>query len=238
MWPSHDAFGDDLASVGPAHQRDRAEPRGRCSSGTRLERLEQQLGDVVGVGGVLARVAGRVHARRAAEGVDLEAGVVGDARASRCGRTIAVALSRALPSSVSAVLDDVGHCRRTRQQLDAERPRIAAISATLSGLAVARTTVTTRGLSRRRTGGGGSESISSCSAKISLMPFSASPSRTSSSLARERHPLGGALHLDEPARRDHHHVHVDLGGRVLDVGKVEHGLAVDDADRDRRACAR
>ena len=33
----------------------------------------------------------------------------------------------------------------------------------------------------------------------------------------------------------HHHVHVDLGAGVLDVGEVEHGLAVDDADRDRGA---
>ena len=57
---------------------------------------------------------------------------------------------------------------------------------------------------------------------------------------RERHPLGRALHLDEPGLAagdgaQHDDVHVDLGRAVLDVGQVEHRRAADDADADRRA---
>ena len=50
--------------------------------------------------------------------------------------------------------------------------------------------------------------------------------------AGERPALGRALHLDEPPRPGHHHVHVDLGAGVLDVGQVEHGHAADDPDGD------
>ena len=48
--------------------------------------------------------------------------------------------------------------------------------------------------------------------------------------AAEGQLLGGALDLDEAARAGHHDVHVDLGSRVLLVGKVQHRHAVDDAD--------
>ncbi len=44
--------------------------------------------------------------------------------------------------------------------------------------------------------------------------------------------LGGALHLDQRAALGADDVHVHLGLRVLDVGQIEHDLAVDDADRD------
>ncbi len=53
--------------------------------------------------------------------------------------------------------------------------------------------------------------------------------------AGEGHPLGGALHLDEPSRPRHHHVHVHLGPRVLGVVEVEQTGAVDDAHRHRGA---
>ena len=49
--------------------------------------------------------------------------------------------------------------------------------------------------------------------------------------------LGGALHLDQRAVLGADNVHVDVGLAVLDVGKIEHDLAVDHADghgRDRR----
>ena len=64
------------------------------------------------------------------------------------------------------------------------------------------------------------------------MPASARASSSSSSPRREGQALGRALHLDEPARPGHDHVHVDLGPRVLLVGEVEHGHAVDDPHRD------
>ena len=50
--------------------------------------------------------------------------------------------------------------------------------------------------------------------------------------ARQRRALGGRLDLDQPAVAGHDDVRVDLGGRVLDVVEVEHGLAVDDPARD------
>ena len=107
MWPSHEAFGDDLASVGPAHHRDSDEPRGSLLERDGLERLEQQR-DVVGVGGVVTRVASRVHTRRAAQDVDLEARVVGERGQASCGRD-----RRRLEPSVALEgvggLVDVGH---------------------------------------------------------------------------------------------------------------------------------
>ena len=53
-------------------------------------------------------------------------------------------------------------------------------------------------------------------------------------LAIERAVLGGALDLDQRAVLGADHVHVDLGPGVLDVRQIEHDLAADDADRDRR----
>ncbi len=53
-------------------------------------------------------------------------------------------------------------------------------------------------------------------------------------VARERLLLGRRLHLDEPAVPGHDDVHVRLGRGVLLVVEVEHGLAADDPDRDRR----
>ncbi len=53
-------------------------------------------------------------------------------------------------------------------------------------------------------------------------------------LARERIPLGSRLHLDEAPVARHDDVHVRLCARVLRVVEIEHGLAADDADGDRR----
>ena len=46
--------------------------------------------------------------------------------------------------------------------------------------------------------------------------------------------LSGALYLDEPAGPGHDHIEVDLRRRILDVGKVQPGLTLHDADRDGR----
>ena len=63
--------------------------------------LAQQLGHVVGVGGVLAGVAGGAHAGRAAEGVDLEAGVVGHRRLARSPPPAPAPSAGRCPRSVS-----------------------------------------------------------------------------------------------------------------------------------------
>ena len=53
-------------------------------------------------------------------------------------------------------------------------------------------------------------------------------------VAAERVALGRALDLDEGGAVLHHHVHVGLGLRVLDVVEVEHRRAAADADRHGR----
>src|SRR5580765_1193933 len=53
-------------------------------------------------------------------------------------------------------------------------------------------------------------------------------------IARERRALGGRLHLDQPTVAGHDHVHVHLGGGILDVVEIEQALALDDANRDCR----
>ncbi len=64
------------------------------------------------------------------------------------------------------------------------------------------------------------------------VPPRARSSSESSSRAIERSALGGPLHLDEEPATGDDDVHVGLGPHVLDVGEVEQGLAVDDADAD------
>ena len=51
--------------------------------------------------------------------------------------------------------------------------------------------------------------------------------------AGERRALGRRLHLDQAAVAGHHHVGVDLGGRVLGVVEVAERPPVDHADADR-----
>ena len=53
-------------------------------------------------------------------------------------------------------------------------------------------------------------------------------------VAMEGMAFGRALHLDEGAGFVHDHVHVGLGLGVFGVFEVQHRLAADDADRDRR----
>ena len=46
----------------------------------------------------------------------------------------------------------------------------------------------------------------------------------------ERCSLGRALDLDKEATARHHNVHVSLGADVLDVGQIEDGRTIDDAN--------
>src|SRR5512132_4097319 len=50
-------------------------------------------------------------------------------------------------------------------------------------------------------------------------------------VAVERRALGRRLHLDQPAVAGHDHIHVHLGGGILDVVEVEERLALDDPHR-------
>ena len=193
-----------------------AEPRRARRARRRPRAAPSSLSHVVGVGGVLARVAGRVDAGRAAERVDLEAGVVGD-------RGQAGGLAQRDRLEARVVLERGRRSRRPRGRRRAAgraRRRVPAssstarISAALSGLAVARTNFSgaeSPAFRHGRRGGGGSARSSRCSAKISAIPDSARPSSWSSSPRENGDALGGALHLDEAALAGHHHVHVDLG---------------------------
>jgi hypothetical protein len=69
-----------------------------------------------------------------------------------------------------------------------------------------------------------------CAATSSPDALSASASSWSIS-ARVKGRLGVPC-LDEAARAGHHHVHVGVAGRVLDVVEVEQRRALDDAHRD------
>lgn len=81
---------DGFALLGQGEDADEAGGGGRAAlqaaAGLKTRppgKLGEEFGDVVGVGGVFAGVAGGMHAGGAAEGVDFEAGVVGDDEAAR-----------------------------------------------------------------------------------------------------------------------------------------------------------
>ena len=115
----------------PSGQRTSATVRKRavrCSGGTPFERSSSSVTLSAYVASSPA-IAGRVHAGRAAERVDLEAGVVGD-RGQACRVAIATALSRALPSSVSASSTTSG----TSADAAAARRRAAEDRGDLRGL--------------------------------------------------------------------------------------------------------
>ena len=135
------------------------------------------------------------------------------------------------------VLDDVGHVGRSRQQLDDVAEDGLRSRPPCRGWPT-RTRASAAPLDRAA--GGGTATISACRSAICPSPPSASAEQLIELAARERHALGGSLHLDEAGvaaagRAQHHDVHVDLGRAVLDVRQVEHGHAADDADADRRA---
>ena len=111
--PAH-AVDDQLGAVGTTHDHTGAE---RSTAIRPTGELAEQLGAIVGVRAALAGVAGRIHARRPVQRVDLEAGVVGDGSeagrvADRDGFESRVALERV------GVLHDVGNLGRSRHEID------------------------------------------------------------------------------------------------------------------------
>ena len=127
----------------------RAELRGH---GPDPVQFGEEFGHVVGVGGVLAREPGRVHPGRPAEGVHLSP-VSSATAAMPVASHSATALSRALSSSVAPVSSTSGTSGRARRCTARHAsPRMAAISAALSGLAVARPTQAVHGQSTRQRG--------------------------------------------------------------------------------------
>ena len=88
------------ARVAGQRQREHAHVARAAALGRQALERGEQLGVVVGVGGVLAGVAPRPDAGAAAEGVDLEAGVVGERRQAG-GATAKRALIAAFVSNVS-----------------------------------------------------------------------------------------------------------------------------------------
>ena len=92
--------------------------------------------------------------------------------------------------------------------------------------------------SRSRPRGGGGSAVSSCSIDDLGDARAGQVEQLVELAAGERHALGRALHLDEAARAGSSPRSCRLRRGVLDVRQVEHGHAVDDADRDRRARSR
>src|SRR5205085_4656203 len=172
----HGAGGRHLPAVRPTDQCHRLEA-GRAPFDLDAGQLPEQLGDVVGVTGVLAGEAGRVDARGAAESVDEEAGVVGHGRVTGGGgdggRLEPGVLHQGGPGLV-----DVGDVGRPGEELETRHGR-RQDGRDLGGLVgVGRGEDEAHYLPR---GGGGVASSSAWASRISAMPCSASDSRSSSS---------------------------------------------------------
>ena len=191
-----------------------------------------------GVGSRLSRIVRRDHARRALPSAfsthrpeSRRRSPPGRWRLSgttRLGQRVLDEARGAAPRSRPT------HARRSK--LDAGRPRASAPSS-LSFLALFDAS-TSRSASIARSGPGSLFSCifraeRCCSAISSRMPLSARPIRRSIS-SRARARLGGAPCTDEAARAGHHHVHVGVAGRVLDIFEVEQRRAVEQVHRDRR----
>ena len=138
---------------------------------------------------------------------------------------VAAASARALSSAFSSKVVPVSSTPVSWPTTSTSGPRMCWTSSTLWALPVASST-------RISAAAGGSLTISCCRAMISVDARLGQAEQRVELGAGVGRALGGALHLDEAAERGHHHVHVDLGPAVLDVGQVEHGHAVDDADGD------
>src|SRR3954452_104047 len=151
---------------------------------------------------------------------------------------MADALSVALPISVSASSTTSGTSAGRGSRSTTPR-RIASISTTLSGFADGQTSWS-RGISRtegarcRRDG-----DHLYLQRDDFVEPALGQPQERVELAAGERRSLGGALDFDEQGLRafprQHDDVHVDLRGRILRVGKVEHRYSPDYADADRCA---
>ena len=164
--------------------------------------LAQQLGEVLLVGGVLAGVARRPDAGRAAERGRLDARVVGDrgrARSPPPRRAPCRARSRrrSCPSRAAA--------RTSSGSGSSSYGRISSDSSrSLCSLRVARTSRTAQPAAAAAT-------ASSWAVRSALDPVGGEGEQLVERGARERRALGGGLHLDEAAVAGHHHVRVDLG---------------------------
>ena len=205
------------------NRADEARPaRARAGEAGQLAQEARDVGGV-GAGPVHARVAGAGDARRPAQRLDLEAGVVGEdeqvrsrprlAARARAPRASPSALPRALaandsaPSGGSSMPSGIGStssgARIVRNSPSLWRLPVASMKRTAPALSPAPATA------------------AACAAARAAAPLAARSSSSSSVVARVRLALGRGLHLDEPAVAGHHDVHVDRGGGVLLVVEVE-----------------
>src|SRR5918999_632862 len=183
--------------------------------------LAQQLGQVLLVGGVLAREAGRPHARRAAQSGRLDAGVVRDRGAPR-GRRGRARLGECVVREGGPGLR--GERDLVRQPVELDRshqlPELAQL--VIVPGCEDEPHLPRRPSARRRAHRfllRGAEALDARGGERQQLV---------QRRAGERGAFGGGLHLDQTAVAGHDHVGVDLGGRVLRVVEVEQGAPVDD----------
>ena len=157
------------------------------------------LVEVLLVGGVLAGVARRAHAGRAAERRGLDARVVGDRRPRRSPRAAARALQRVLGE------------RRRPSRAAARRRRAAARLVRRQQRARTRAPCARCGSRGRASRATPAAIARPAAARSSSMPARGEREQLVEVRARQRRALGGRLDLDEPAVAGHDDVRVDLG---------------------------
>jgi hypothetical protein len=170
-------------------------------------------------------IARRTHTWLAAQRIDAEPRIVGDRGTAPC-----CAAWRALASAFSMKVSAAPRPRQCRARPAAPDRVPAAGTAPEVRRASWRCWTPGRASRLHRFT---TRVLAFCAATRSRMPRSARQQAVHLG-ARERCALGGALHFDEAARAGHHHVHVGVAGRVLDVFEVEQRHALHDPDRHRR----
>ena len=164
---------------------------------------------------------------RAAQGLDLQARIVRDRGAGRSPRPPGAPWPARSPRTcrrpraARSRARSRRPCRASKPQAREQRHDLAQLAAVAAG-------------QRRTFNAGPAPAPRAGGRTTSASPAAASADQRRVLLGRERVLLGRRLHLDEAAVAGHHEVAVDLGLRVLDVGQVDAGLAVDDPGRDRR----
>ena len=153
----------------------------------------EQLGPVLGVRRVLAGEAAGVHAGRARRARRPRARCRRRRRPSPAGGGDRRRLEPGVALQRVGVLDDVGHVRPAAAAARRRRRGSSAISATLSGLADAHTSAA------RLTVGDGRRHRHHLGLQVGDLgqPELGEREQLVELAARERHPLGRALHLDE-----------------------------------------
>ena len=158
-----------------------------------------------------------MDAGSAAERVHLQAGIVGEQQAGACARVV-----RRLEDGVlfeGGAVSSQGGMSRNAADVDldvacaggqAELPQLAGVAGgALRSSSASRPISGSRPAPRCRRG----------------------PARSARHLrVVERRVFGGGLHFDELAGAGHHHVHIDVGLRVLFVAEVQHAARRDDPD--------